>query len=53
VAHAKHADVRARYGGRCGYRGVSDEDAGGEFTVDHYTPTIAKLRELLGDESRE
>ncbi|HUG69228.1 MAG TPA: hypothetical protein VMM76_15865 [Pirellulaceae bacterium] len=46
MAHAKHDDVRARYGGRHGYCGVSDEDAGGEFTVDHHTPTIAKLREL-------
>jgi hypothetical protein len=41
VAHAKHDDLRAYYEGRCGYCGVSDVDAGGEFTVDHYIPTAA------------
>jgi hypothetical protein len=41
VAHARHLQVRARFGGRCGYCGVSDEDVGGELTVDHYVPVVA------------
>ncbi len=32
AAHPKHDAVRGRYHGRCGYCGVSEEDAGGEFT---------------------
>lgn len=38
MAHAKHAEVRERYGFRCGYCGVSETDSGGELTVDHYHP---------------
>jgi len=38
AAHPKHDEVRGRYGGCCGYCGVSEEDAGGEFTVDHFIP---------------
>jgi hypothetical protein len=38
VAHAKHDQVRRRYEQRCGYCGVSEIDAGGELTVDHYRP---------------
>jgi hypothetical protein len=40
MAHAKHAQVRARFAGRCGYGGVGEEDVGGELTVDHYVPTV-------------
>lgn len=38
MAHAKHAEVRERYGFRCGYCGVSETDSVGELTVDHYEP---------------
>jgi hypothetical protein len=48
VAHPKHAEVRARFRGCCGYCGISEEDAGGELCVDHYTPVTAG-----GDDSDE
>ena len=38
AAHPKHDEVRGRYSGCCGYCSVSEEDAGGEFTVDHFIP---------------
>lgn len=38
AAHPKHDEVRGRYNGCCGYCSVSEEDAGGRFTVDHFTP---------------
>jgi hypothetical protein len=41
VAHARHEDVRRRYGFRCGYCGVSEADTGGELTVDHHQPVVA------------
>lgn len=41
MAHPQHAQVRPRYGGRCGYSGVGEEDTGGELTVDHYIPVAA------------
>ena len=41
MAHAQHAQVREAYESRCGYCGVHENDAGGEFTVDHFTPTSA------------
>jgi hypothetical protein len=41
VAHPKHGQVRGRYGGRCGYCGVSEENTGGEQTVDHHIPVTA------------
>ena len=41
MAHPKHAEVRARFQGRCGYCQVSEADAGGELTIDHYLPVIA------------
>lgn len=41
MAHPKHADVRDRYAGRCGYCGVHEVDAGGELTVDHFIPVTA------------
>jgi len=46
VPHPKHDQVRQRFDGRCGYCGVSEIDAGGELTVDHYQPLAAG-----GDES--
>jgi hypothetical protein len=46
VAHPKHAHVREHYDYRCGYCTVSEVDAGGELTVDHYRPVSAR-----GDES--
>src|SRR5262249_19783428 len=41
VAHPKHAQVRQRCGYRCSYCTVSEVDAGGELTVDHYRPVSA------------
>jgi HNH endonuclease len=41
VAHARHEEVRARYRVRCGYCGVTEEEAGGELTVDHFIPVSA------------
>ena len=38
MAHLKHQSVRVRYDYRCGYCGISEVDAGGELTVDHYQP---------------
>ena len=38
MAHPKHDEVRQRYKGCCGFCQVSDQDAGGQFTVDHYLP---------------
>lgn len=31
--------VRAAYGYRCGYCGVSEFDIGGKLQIDHYQPT--------------
>jgi HNH endonuclease len=41
VAHAKHQEVRQRFGHRCGCCGVSEIDAGGDLTIDHYHPVTA------------
>lgn len=41
MAHPKHEEVRQRYSLCCGYCGVSESEAGGEFTVDHYRPISA------------
>ena len=41
MAHAKHQSVRVRYGACCGYCGLSETDAGGELTVDHFEPVWA------------
>ena len=41
MAHAKHQEVRERYHAQCGYCSVSEDDAGGEFTVDHFVPASA------------
>ena len=41
MAHPKHQSVRQRYQYRCGYCGVSEVNAGGELTVDHYLPVSA------------
>ena len=30
-----------RWGARCGYCGVAEEDVGGDLTVDHYVPAAA------------
>lgn len=38
MAHAKHELVQRLYEGRCGYCGVSEVDAGGALTVDHFRP---------------
>ena len=46
VPHPKHDQVRARWNARCGYCGVSEEDVGGDLTVDHFVPVVAG-----GDES--
>ncbi len=41
MAHPKLQIVRKRYAFRCGYCGVSETDAGGELTVDHFHPVTA------------
>ena len=41
MAHPRHEDVRRRFQGCCGYCGVSENDVGGELTVDHYLPLHA------------
>lgn len=38
MAHPKHEQVRQRYQQRCGYCTVSEVDAGGELSVDHFQP---------------
>ena len=48
MPHPKHDQVRARWGARCGYCDVTEEDAGGGLTVDHYVPLVAG-----GDDSDE
>lgn len=48
MAHPKHESVRARYRYRCGYCGISEVDAGGPLTVDHYRPVS-----VGGDDSDE
>ena len=42
MAHPKHEAVRRCFRGCCGYCGVSETDAGGALTVDHFLPTSAK-----------
>ena len=32
--------MRLHFDSRCGYCGVADQDAGGEFTVDHFVPVV-------------
>jgi 5-methylcytosine-specific restriction endonuclease McrA len=41
VAHPNLESVRQRYDFRCGYCGVSEVDAGGDLTVDHFHPVSA------------
>ncbi len=41
MSHPKHDQVRARWEARCGYCGVTEEDVGGDLTVDHYVPQVA------------
>lgn len=41
MAHPRHEEVRRLYQFRCGYCGVSEVDAGGQLTVDHYRPVSA------------
>ena len=41
MAHPKHEQVRQHYGQRCGYCGITETDAGGELTIDHYRPVAA------------
>jgi hypothetical protein len=48
MAHPKLQTVRTRYAFCCGYCGVSETDAGGELTVDHFRPVSAG-----GDDSDE
>lgn len=41
MAHPKHDAVRERYGGCCGYCGLSETDTGGGLAVDHFRPLSA------------
>ena len=38
LSASKRLEVRQRYDYRCGYCGVSEEDTGGELTIDHFNP---------------
>ena len=38
MEHPKHQVVRIRYVFRCGYCGISETDAGGALTIDHFQP---------------
>lgn len=49
MAHPKHEQVRRRYAYRCGYCGVSEVDAGGDLTVDHYVPVARGGRDDDGN----
>ena len=40
MAHPKHQAVRTRYDFCCGYCRISETDAGGELTVDHFHPQV-------------
>lgn len=46
MAHERHQQVRTRFSRSCGYCGVSEADAAGELSVDHYHPLS-----VGGDES--
>lgn len=41
MAHPKHDLIRRRFQGRCGYCGVSENESGGELTVDHFVSRSA------------
>lgn len=41
MAHPKLKQARIRYDYRCGYCGISEVDAGGELTIDHFFPVMA------------
>lgn len=41
MAHPKHEEIREQFAHCCGYCGVSEVDAAGELTVDHYRPVNA------------
>ena len=41
MAHAQHSLIRDRFGAHCGYCGVTEEEVGGELSVDHFVPTSA------------
>lgn len=38
VARSLREQIRAQFGFRCGYCGVSEAESGGELEVDHYRP---------------
>lgn len=41
VSAESRAAVRAAFGGRCGYCGVSERSVGGELEIDHFHPVAA------------
>jgi len=41
LAHPRLSAIHKRYLYRCGYCGVTETDAGGELTVDHFQPISA------------
>jgi hypothetical protein len=41
VSTEARATVRAAFGGRCGYCGVSETSVGGELEIDHFRPQAA------------
>ena len=42
MAHPQHETLRQLFQFRCGYCGTSEQQAGGELTVDHYQPLSAQ-----------
>lgn len=49
MAHPKHEQVRELYGRQCGYCGVTEEEVGGELTIDHFVPASAGGDETIGN----
>jgi HNH endonuclease len=47
MAHSQHETLRQLFQFRCGYCGTSEQQAGGELTVDHYQPLSAQGSDAL------
>lgn len=49
VTTETRAAVRAAFGGRCGYCGVSEASVGGELEIDHFHPQAAGGSDEIGN----
>ena len=47
MAHPQHETLRQLFQFRCGYCGTSEQQAGGELTVDHFQPLSAEGSDSL------